>query len=420
MRYRPIRPLLLVLSITASCYYHVSDGDPVHAAGDAGIATTASLLTVCRTTCTTDTECRVFDPCLLSGATTCQGGSCGGNVNIHCVQTMDACLAAPPPPVLTLDPVCGTVPGPSEQPTDLGICRLVLPTVPADDDAFIGWLNITAERPGSTVRILSYSVIGIDNAGGFHLIANGITWAGQWTRWFPTDAHTVVTIPADNVFTVPTSPYVLHMGGGGTLAGYREAYATVTFQTTGDVKAQLGGDYGRWTNSGVRHEAARTNWASCTTGTITLTTPISTDPVCAPHTAAPTPPPPPPPPPPSDRLAHFTLTMPPHGTGGCSGTITAWAWDNHARRIDIAGTTSFTLDPTGQMWWNFLCDGSPWDSRYGWDGSTPRRLTDAGFPADTVTVNGVDQTAHSRICVNSNGHHMVVTAADPGLTDRCP
>ena len=157
-----------------------------------------------------------------------------------------------------------TVPGPREQPADLGRCRIHHPKRSEDRD-IAGWFQAVADDTTSTVTILSATLYGIKVDGTLEVISDGaLTWAGYYSRspWFPPGDPHEDTTPGMS-FTV-RQDRVLHGGSAhASLDGYVDVIYVMTVRTTGTARVQIGIDYrpsAASTGPGAVNERALSDW----------------------------------------------------------------------------------------------------------------------------------------------------------------
>lgn len=253
--------------------------------------------TVQTQTCTSDAQCAPYLKCVVGGTVGCYHGGCAGFnnqvVDFDCIKGVTE--SNPPAPSGT---VCGVVQAPPEQQkydvVDVS-CHFSEGLL-AGYNQSRPWLQITADDPKSTVTV--YELSGYCIKPDSTVVANSgtavgkpaITWAGHWYRdtWFRAkdlngnvvhaeDEHKAIPVQGDKTaYAVPINPLLLHMGHEGwDITGCREIVVKAVISTTGDAKVQVGLNYNVGTDLATSRESGVSDWKSCTSGTVTLTTPRS-------------------------------------------------------------------------------------------------------------------------------------------------
>lgn len=241
--------------------------------------------------CISDSQCVVFNSCQTGGWIACNNGKCVGYkpdyVNFECVLNASCAgsvntggsgggancgYVSPPPEMLAYDAADAN-------------CNFFAGKQP-NEDQFRAWLQVTADKPGSTITVHSLSGYCVQQnnaltpASGTAIGQPAISWAGHYRRdtWYhPTDP--VATLQGGQMtYEVPTNPLLLHLGNGGSAAGCKEIILFAEISTTGDAKVELGLDY--YTGNVYSHESCVSGWKSCSTGVAKLMTPWSGNLTC--------------------------------------------------------------------------------------------------------------------------------------------
>jgi hypothetical protein len=293
------------------------------------------------------------------------------------------------------------------------------------------WVDVTADTPGSTLKVLSLSVFGVQSNGTSVIIGGTalgnptVTWSGLWLRtpWFPDpskggDKKGEATLLSNGAYVVPTNPYVLHLGNAGGPAGtYVDFFVAGTFQTTGDTKVSVGIDgYAASDAQNPAREIGISNWYSCTTGTIeavsynsTLSDPCSNQKgtvvgapssTINPSTSCPS--------------TGIQITAASSLLSACPSGLQVVTWDNQSNliRSSAGSPLAYTFNSNGFAHVTTMCNGT---YRTSWP-AAGTIASNAGFAR--VCSAGQDLTNSAILC-NDGTMPKLFVALNPSETGRC-
>lgn len=192
--------------------------------------------------------------------------------------------------------ICAPTVGPSEQPDELGACRL-REVKEAQHDAYQTWFQVVCSDTSNcgSVEIDWFRLIEIAPSGTHVIRTNdsdlsGVTWLSEYydrANWFQVNTHSTVSIEqGQNNFVVDAvDPTVVYHGGGDRVDGFLRAqpqlYVEARVRVHGSAKIQLGADW--YTNLDdqvevygiVNKESLLSSWWSCNNEWVVVRTPVT-------------------------------------------------------------------------------------------------------------------------------------------------